>query len=117
VPTYQYRCKDCHESLEAVQSFAEPALTDCPACGGPLRKIFSSVGVVFKGSGFYRTDSRDKPDSADREPKRKSEKAETKAEKSESKSDAKADSSGSKSDGTSKPSASTSKSSDTSSAA
>jgi putative FmdB family regulatory protein len=58
VPTYQYTCTECGEPLEAVQSFSDPALTTCPACGGRLRKVFSAVGVVFKGSGFYRTDSR-----------------------------------------------------------
>jgi putative FmdB family regulatory protein len=58
VPTYQYVCTDCAEPLEAVQSFTDDALTVCPACGGTLRKVFGSVGVVFKGSGFYRTDSR-----------------------------------------------------------
>jgi putative FmdB family regulatory protein len=58
VPTYQYACTACGESLEAVQSFTDAALTECPACGGLLRKKFSAVGVVFKGSGFYKTDSR-----------------------------------------------------------
>ena len=58
MPTYQYRCTACGEPLEAVQSFDDDPLTECPSCGGPLRKVFSSVGVVFKGSGFYRTDSR-----------------------------------------------------------
>jgi putative FmdB family regulatory protein len=58
VPTYQYRCTACGEPLEAVQSFDDDPLSECPSCGGPLRKLFSSVGVVFKGSGFYRTDSR-----------------------------------------------------------
>jgi putative FmdB family regulatory protein len=58
VPTYQYTCTDCGEPLEAVQSFSDPSLTTCPACGGRLRKVYSAVGVVFKGSGFYRTDSR-----------------------------------------------------------
>jgi putative FmdB family regulatory protein len=58
VPTYQYACTACGEQLEAVQSFTDPALTECPACGGALRKVFSAVGVVFKGSGFYKTDSR-----------------------------------------------------------
>ena len=58
MPTYQYRCTACGEPLEAVQSFDDDPLTECPSCGGPLRKLFSSVGVVFKGSGFYRTDSR-----------------------------------------------------------
>jgi putative FmdB family regulatory protein len=58
VPTYQYACTACGEQLEAVQSFTDPALTECPQCGGVLRKVFSAVGVVFKGSGFYKNDSR-----------------------------------------------------------
>lgn len=58
MPTYQYRCTECGEDLEAVQKFSDPALTTCPICGGQLRKVFNAVGVVFKGSGFYRTDSR-----------------------------------------------------------
>jgi len=58
VPTYQYACTDCGEPLEAVQSFSDPALTVCPNCEGRLRKVFNSVGIVFKGSGFYRNDSR-----------------------------------------------------------
>jgi putative FmdB family regulatory protein len=59
VPTYQYACTECGEQLEKVQSFSDPALTECPACQGKLRKVFNSVGIVFKGSGFYRNDSRD----------------------------------------------------------
>ncbi|CAM4069874.1 MULTISPECIES: FmdB family zinc ribbon protein [Tsukamurella] len=58
MPTYSYACKECGESFDAVQSFSDDPLTVCPNCGGPLRKLFNSVGVVFKGSGFYRTDSR-----------------------------------------------------------
>jgi putative FmdB family regulatory protein len=58
VPTYQYRCTDCGEDLEVVQKFSDEPLTVCPACQGSLRKVFSPVGIVFKGSGFYRTDSR-----------------------------------------------------------
>src|SRR5437899_3042448 len=58
VPTYQYTCTECGEPLEAVQKFSDAPLTVCPACGGRLRKVFSAVGIVFKGSGFYRTDSR-----------------------------------------------------------
>jgi putative FmdB family regulatory protein len=58
VPTYQYACTTCGEQVEAVQRFSDDPLTVCPACGGSLRKIFSPVGIVFKGSGFYRTDSR-----------------------------------------------------------
>ena len=59
MPTYQYACTACDERLEAVQSFTDAPLTECPACGGTLRKVFSAVGVVFKGSGFYKNDSRD----------------------------------------------------------
>ena len=58
MPTYQYQCTACGEGLEVVQKFSDDALTECPACDGRLRKVFSAVGVVFKGSGFYRTDSR-----------------------------------------------------------
>jgi putative FmdB family regulatory protein len=58
MPTYQYRCTECGEDLEALQKFSDAPLTTCPTCGGRLRKVFNAVGVVFKGSGFYRTDSR-----------------------------------------------------------
>jgi putative FmdB family regulatory protein len=58
VPKYQYQCKDCGEALEVQQSFTDDALTVCPVCQGDLRKVFNAVGVVFKGSGFYKTDSR-----------------------------------------------------------
>jgi len=58
VPTYQYACTECGEQLEMVQKFSDDPLTVCPACSGRLRKVFSPVGIVFKGSGFYRTDSR-----------------------------------------------------------
>ena len=58
VPTYQYACTECEHSFEQVQSFSEDSLSVCPACEGRLRKVFNAVGVVFKGSGFYRTDSR-----------------------------------------------------------
>jgi putative FmdB family regulatory protein len=58
VPTYQYTCTDCGEPVEVVQKFTDDPLTVCAACGGRLRKVFSPVGIVFKGSGFYRTDSR-----------------------------------------------------------
>ncbi len=58
MPTYQYACTDCDHAFEQVQSFSEDSLTECPRCEGRLRKIFNAVGVVFKGSGFYRTDSR-----------------------------------------------------------
>jgi len=58
VPTYQYQCTECGEGLEAVQKFTDDALTECPNCNGRLKKVFSAVGIVFKGSGFYRNDSR-----------------------------------------------------------
>ena len=58
MPTYQYACTECGHEFEAVQKFSDDALTECPSCTGKLRKVFSAVGVVFKGSGFYRTDSR-----------------------------------------------------------
>jgi len=58
MPTYEYRCKDCGEDLEVVQSFNDDPLATCPSCGGNLKKVFGSVGISFKGSGFYKTDSR-----------------------------------------------------------
>src|ERR1700722_3093695 len=58
MPTYEYACKKCEEHVEVVQSFKDDPLTECPACGGPLRKVFGNIGIVFKGSGFYKTDSR-----------------------------------------------------------
>ncbi len=60
MPTYQYACTnpECVERFELVQSFTDPAASECPVCGSPVRKVFSAVGVVFKGSGFYRNDSR-----------------------------------------------------------
>ena len=58
MPTYEYRCKACGQHLEVVQSFTDDALTECPGCGGELRKVFGSIGIAFKGSGFYRNDSR-----------------------------------------------------------
>ncbi len=58
MPVYEYACKSCGHHLEVSQSFSDAPLTTCPVCGGSLRKVFSSVGIMFKGSGFYRTDSR-----------------------------------------------------------
>ena len=65
MPTYAYTCTACGHALEVKQSFTDDALTTCPECSGQLRKVFSNVGVVFKGSGFYRTDSRSGGKSAD----------------------------------------------------
>lgn len=64
MPTYQYSCTECGHFFEVFQSFSEDSLTVCPECAGQLRKVFNAVGVVFKGSGFYRTDSRKGPDTA-----------------------------------------------------
>jgi putative FmdB family regulatory protein len=64
VPTYQYTCRECGSQVEAVQKFSDDPLTVCDSCGGRLRKVFSPVGIVFKGSGFYRTDSRNGSSSA-----------------------------------------------------
>ncbi len=61
MPVYEYACKDCGEHLEVAQSFKDEALTVCPRCGGRLRKVFGSIGIAFKGSGFYRTDNRPAP--------------------------------------------------------
>ncbi|MGW1682223.1 FmdB family zinc ribbon protein [Saccharopolyspora sp. NPDC002376] len=58
MPTYQYACTECDHRFEQVQSFSEDSLTECPECTGRLRKLFNAVGIVFKGSGFYRTDNR-----------------------------------------------------------
>ena len=58
MPTYEYRCTSCGQHVEAVQSFTDEPLTECGVCGGELRKVFAPVGIVFKGSGFYKTDNR-----------------------------------------------------------
>ena len=91
MPTYQYVCTECGQDLEAVQSFSDAALTDCPACSGRLRKKFGSVGVVFKGSGFYRNDSRSGNGS--------SATAASSTEKAESKSESKSEATGASSAG------------------
>ena len=97
MPTYQYACTECGHAFDQFQSFSDNALTECPECQGRLRKLFNAVGVVFKGSGFYRNDSRDKKPSETKsdtksdtgtETKTETPKTETKAEKkSEPKSD------------------------------
>jgi putative FmdB family regulatory protein len=85
VPTYQYACTECGHAFEQFQSFSDDALTVCPECDGRLRKLFNAVGVVFKGSGFYRTDSRSpESSSASSSSEKKSDtttKTETKTEK------------------------------------
>ena len=88
MPTYEYACKKCGEHLEVVQSFKDDALTECPNCGGELRKVFGSVGIVFKGSGFYKTDSRPagKSSSSSKSDEKKSETKSEPAKTSETKS-------------------------------
>jgi putative FmdB family regulatory protein len=94
MPTYQYACTECGHAFEQFQSFSDDSLTECPECSGRLRKLFNAVGVVFKGSGFYRTDSRSSSDTSESKSETKTEtKAETKSDtKSETKSEKKSDS-------------------------
>jgi putative FmdB family regulatory protein len=111
VPTYQYTCTECGHHLEAVQSFSDAPLTVCPNCEGRLRKVFNSVGVVFKGSGFYRTDSRNESRSSTAAKSdstgAKSESSSTTGTKSDSSSSSSSGSSSSSSASTSKPAAPT----------
>ncbi|AXQ55339.1 MULTISPECIES: FmdB family zinc ribbon protein [Streptomyces] len=103
MPTYQYQCTECGEGLEAVQKFTDDALTVCPSCEGRLKKVFSAVGIVFKGSGFYRNDSRGASSSSapasSSKPAEKSEKATSGSSASSSSSEKAASSSGSASSG------------------
>lgn len=105
MPTYSYACTECDNRFDAVQAFTDDALSTCPQCSGRLRKLFNSVGVVFKGSGFYRTDSRDsgknaKGDSsgsekgAEKSPERPSEKSPEKSPAKGAEKSSGADSSG-----------------------
>lgn len=99
MPTYEYRCKSCGEHLEVVQSFTDDALTKCPSCKKKqLRKVFSAPGVTFKGSGFYKTDSR----SGNGKSSKSSTSSESKSSSDSSSSDSKGSSSEKKSDTTSK---------------
>ncbi|MEW2392145.1 FmdB family zinc ribbon protein [Streptomyces venezuelae] len=110
MPTYQYQCTECGEGLEAVQKFTDDALTVCPNCDGRLKKVFSAVGIVFKGSGFYRNDSRGSSSSST--PSNASSKSGSgSSSSSSSTSDSKAASSSSSSDSKSSGSSSTSTSS------
>ena len=93
MPTYQYACTQCGHAFEQVQSFSDDALTVCPECEGKLRKVFNAVGVVFKGSGFYRTDSRSGSSATDAAATKTETKTETKSDTtSETKSEKKSDS-------------------------
>jgi putative FmdB family regulatory protein len=97
MPTYEYACKDCAEHVEVVQSFKDDPLTECPACGGPLRKVFAPVGIVLKGSGFYKTDSRAAGGSKGSKREKEKDKEKSSSEsKTESKDSSKADSKDSK---------------------
>jgi len=80
MPTYEYACQDCGEHLEVVQSFKEEALTVCGACGGRLRKVFSAAGIIFKGSGYYVTDSRGKKPGGSKSGDKPGEKSDAKSE-------------------------------------
>ena len=93
MPTYQYACTACDDRLEVVQKFTDDPLTTCEVCGGSLRKVYSPVGIVFKGSGFYRTDSRNGSGSRDGK-----DKAEAKEKQVNGSGDGKAADSGSSSD-------------------
>ncbi|MBD0322445.1 MAG: FmdB family transcriptional regulator [Aldersonia sp.] len=87
MPTYSYACTQCDNRFDIVQSFTDDALTSCPECTGKLRKLFNTVGIVFKGSGFYRTDSRSGSSSSESSSSGSSEGSSTKTESSGSKSD------------------------------
>jgi putative FmdB family regulatory protein len=89
MPTYEYACKSCGEHLEVVQSFRDEPLRDCPVCGGRLRKVFSPVGISFKGSGFYRNDSRSSTKVAKDDGHDKSQATSSASESSDSKTDSK----------------------------
>jgi putative FmdB family regulatory protein len=95
MPTYQYACTDCGHAFEQFQSFSDDALTVCPECEGRLRKLFNAVGVVFKGSGFYRTDSRGKNGSAEKSGEKSGEKSSAPAASSSTSSDSSSSSSSS----------------------
>ena len=90
MPTYEYRCKSCGHELEAQQSFTDDPLTECPECQGDLRKVFGNIAVTFKGSGFYKNDSRPKSGSSSSSSGSKSDKSD-KSETSDTKSDSKSD--------------------------
>jgi len=90
MPTYEYACKECGEHVEVVQSFKDDPLTECPACGGPLRKVFAPVGIVLKGSGFYKTDNRSSGSKGSKKEKESSSESSS-SSSSESTSDSKSD--------------------------
>ena len=97
MPTYSYACTECSNRFDAVQAFSDDALTTCPECSGKLRKLFGSVGVVFKGSGFYRTDNRDSAKSSSTSAGKSSESTSSSSTSSDSSSGGSSDSSSSSS--------------------
>lgn len=97
MPTYSYACTECDHRFDAVQAFTDDALSTCPQCSGRLRKLFNSVGVVFKGSGFYRTDSRETGAKTAKSDSSGSDKSAEKTSKPEKSSDASSSGSGSSS--------------------
>ncbi|WP_093656082.1 FmdB family zinc ribbon protein [Streptomyces wuyuanensis] len=107
MPTYQYQCTACGEGLEAVQKFTDDALTECPSCQGRLKKVFSAVGIVFKGSGFYRNDSRGSSSSSSPSSSSAKSSSSSSASSSSSSSDAKASAGSSSASGSSASSGST----------
>ncbi len=111
MPTYSYACTECDNKFDAVQAFSDDALTECPKCEGRLRKLFGKVGVVFKGSGFYRTDSRESSKSSSNGSSKSSSESLSSSSTSEKKSDS------TKSDSSSSISSSGSSSSSTAAAA
>jgi len=113
MPTYEYVCKSCGEHLEVVQAFTDDSLTVCQVCGGPLRKVFGSIGISFKGSGFYRTDSR--PAATKREKDQETAKERDKDKSAAAGKDGASGKDGSSKDGSSKEAASTTASSGSSS--
>lgn len=106
MPTYEYACKNCSNQLEVVQKFTDDPLTECPECGGTLRKVFGSIGISFKGSGFYKNDSR---------PSSSSKSSSTKSETSSSDTSSSSDSTSSTKESTTKSDSSSSSNSPSSS--
>ncbi len=105
MPTYEYACKQCGEHLDVVQRFTDDALTTCPSCAGSLRKVFGTIGISFKGSGFYKNDSRSSGNGTNQEKTEKPEKPEKPEKKDESSSSDKAGSTTTKAaDGAASPS-------------
>jgi putative FmdB family regulatory protein len=107
VPTYSYACTECDNKFDAVQAFSDDALTECPKCEGRLRKLFGKVGVVFKGSGFYRTDSRESSKSSSNGSSKSPSESSSSSSTSEKKSDSTKSDSSSSSSSSSRSSSST----------